>query len=74
MHFVRNTAKLRMDSALTFGVLLAMLAYFHGDKPWEPPLFYGGLAVSVLAKSLPGFLPLFLVPLHALFAENFHLL
>jgi 4-amino-4-deoxy-L-arabinose transferase-like glycosyltransferase len=36
--------------------------------------FYGGLAVSVLAKSLPGFLPLFLVPLHALFAENFHLL
>ncbi len=71
--FVRNTATLRMDSALTFGVLLAMLAYFRGEKSWGPPSFYGGVAVAVLAKSLPGFLPLFLAPLHALFAGNFHL-
>ena len=71
--FVRNTTTLRMDSALTFGVLLAMLAYFRGEKSWAPPLFYGGVAVAVLAKSLPGFLPLFLAPLHALFAGNFHL-
>ena len=71
--FVRSTTTLRMDSALTFGVLLAMLAYFRGEKSWGPPLFYGGVAVAVLAKSLPGFLPLFLAPLHALLAGNFHL-
>ena len=71
--FVRNTATLRMDSALTFGVLLAMLGYFRGEKPWGPPVFYGGIAVAVLAKSLPGFLPLFLASLHAIFAGRFHL-
>src|SRR5580765_6223539 len=49
--FVRGTTTLRMDSALTFGVLLAMLAYFRGEKSWGPPLFYGGVAVAVLAKS-----------------------
>jgi hypothetical protein len=62
-----------MDSALTFGILLAMLAYFRGEESWGPPLFYGGVAVAVLGKSLPGFLPLFLAPLHALLAGNFHL-
>jgi 4-amino-4-deoxy-L-arabinose transferase-like glycosyltransferase len=71
--FVRNTATLRMDSALTFGVLLAMLGYFRGEKSWGPPAFYCGIAVAVLAKSLPGFLPLFLAPLHALLAGNFYL-
>jgi hypothetical protein len=50
-----------------------MLAYFRGEKSWGPPLFCGGVAVAVLAKSLPGFLPLFLAPLHALMAGNFHL-
>jgi len=68
--FVRNTTTLRMDSALTFGVLLAMVGYFRGEKPWGPPLFYAGIAVAVLAKSLPGFLPLFLAPFHALLAGN----
>jgi len=68
--FVRNTTTLRMDSALTFGVLLAMVGYFRGEKPWGPPLFYVGIAVAVLAKSLPGFLPLFLAPFHALLAGN----
>jgi 4-amino-4-deoxy-L-arabinose transferase-like glycosyltransferase len=71
--FVRSATTLRMDSALAFGVLLAMLAYFRGEKIWGPPLFYGGIALAVLAKSLPGFLPLFLAPLHALLAGNFHL-
>jgi hypothetical protein len=50
-----------------------MLGYFRGEKSWGPPVFYGGIAVAVLAKSLPGFLPLFLAPLHALFAGRFHL-
>jgi len=70
--FVRNTTTLRMDSAVTFGVLLAMMGYFRGEKSWGPPLFFGGIVVAVLAKSLPGFLPLFLAPLHALLSGNFH--
>ena len=64
--FLRNTTTLQMDFALTFGVLLAMVGYFRGNRSWGPPLFYGGIAVGVLAKSLPGFLPLFLAPFHAL--------
>ena len=71
--FVRNTATLRMDSALTFGILLAMLGYFRGRKVWGPLLFYGGIAISVLAKSLPGLLPLFLAPWHALLDGNLDL-
>src|SRR5258705_3925292 len=68
--FLRSATTLQMDSALTFGVLLAMVGYFRGEKSWGPPLFYGGIAVGVLAKSLPGFLPLFLAPFHALLAGN----
>jgi 4-amino-4-deoxy-L-arabinose transferase-like glycosyltransferase len=71
--FVRNTATLRMDSALTFGILLAMLGYFRAEKPWGAPVFFTGIALAVLAKSVAGFLPLFLAPLHAMFAGNFHL-
>jgi 4-amino-4-deoxy-L-arabinose transferase-like glycosyltransferase len=70
--FTRNTTTLRMDSAVTFGVLLAMLGYFRGEKWWGAPLFFLGIAFGVLAKSLPGFLPLFLAPLHALLAGTFH--
>ena len=71
--FLRNTTTLQMDSALTFGVLLAMVGYCRGDRSWGPPLFYGGIAVGILAKSLPGFLPLFLAPFHALLAGNLEL-
>jgi 4-amino-4-deoxy-L-arabinose transferase-like glycosyltransferase len=70
--FVRNTTTLRMDSAVTFGVLLALLGYFRGDKWWGPPLFFCGIALGVLAKSLPGFLPLFLAGFHALLEANLH--
>lgn len=71
--FFRNTTTLRMDSGLTFGVLLALAGYFRGERRWGPPLFYGGIGVAVLAKSIPGFLPLFLAPLHAMLARQFHL-
>ena len=71
--FVRNSATLRMDSGLTFGVLLAMLGYFRAEKSWGPPVFFAGIGLAVLAKSVPGFLPLFLAPLHAIFAGRFHL-
>jgi len=64
---------LRMDSALMFGVLVALMGYFRGERSWGPPLFYSGIALAVLAKSLPGFLPLFLAPFHALLAKNFSL-
>ena len=70
--FFRNTTTLRMDSALTFGILLAMVGYFRGEKWWGPPVFYFGIAVAVLAKSLPGFLPIFLAIFHALLDKNLH--
>jgi len=62
-----------MDSGLTFGVLLAMLGYFRAEKSWGPPVFFAGIGLAVLAKSVPGFLPLFLAPLHALLDGNFRL-
>ena len=68
--FLRNTTTLRMDSALTFGILLAMAGYFRGERWWGPPLFYFGVALAVLAKSLPGFLPIFLALFHALIDRN----
>jgi len=61
-----------MDSGLTFGVLLALAGYLHGERRWGPPLFYGGIAVAVLAKSIAGFLPLFLAPFHAILARQFY--
>jgi 4-amino-4-deoxy-L-arabinose transferase-like glycosyltransferase len=53
--FVRNSATLRMDSGLTFGVLLAMLGYFRAEKSWGPPVFFAGIGLAVLAKSVPDF-------------------
>ncbi len=70
--FFRNTTTLRMDSGLTFGVLLALAGYLRGERRWGPPLFYGGIAVAVLAKSIAGFLPLFLAPFHAILARQFY--
>ncbi len=70
--FFRNTTTLRMDSGLTFGVLLALAGYLRGERRWGPPLFYGGIAVAVLAKSIPGLLPLFLAPFHAILARQFY--
>lgn len=70
--FVRNTTTLRMDSAVAFAVLLALLGYCRGEKWWGPPLFYAGVTVGVLAKSLAGFLPLFLAGFHALLEGNLH--
>jgi 4-amino-4-deoxy-L-arabinose transferase-like glycosyltransferase len=70
--FVRNAGVLRMDSGLTFGVLSALAGYFNGDRRWGPPLFFGGVVVAVLSKSVPGFLPLVLAPLHALLAGRFY--
>jgi 4-amino-4-deoxy-L-arabinose transferase-like glycosyltransferase len=71
--FFRNTTTLRMDSGLTFGVLLALAGYLRGERRWGPPLFYGGIAVAILAKSIPGLLPLFLAPFHAILARRFYL-
>lgn len=71
--FFRNTTTLRMDSGLTFGVLLALAGYLRGERRWGPPLFYGGIAIAILAKSIAGFLPLLLAPLHAIFARQFYL-
>jgi hypothetical protein len=41
-----------MDSALTFGVLLAMLAYFRGEKSWGPPLLIGGWIPASFSRAL----------------------
>jgi 4-amino-4-deoxy-L-arabinose transferase-like glycosyltransferase len=70
--FVRNTTTLRMDSAVAFAILLALAGYFRSDKWWGPPIFYLGVTLGVLAKSLTGFLPLFLAGFHALLTGNLH--
>jgi 4-amino-4-deoxy-L-arabinose transferase-like glycosyltransferase len=69
--FFRNTTTLRMDSALTFGILIALVGYLRWERRWGPPVFYGGVAVAVLAKSIAGFLPLLICGLHAIFARRF---
>lgn len=64
--FVYASTTFRLESALIFGILLALFAYLHGERKWGPPLFYAGVAIGFLAKGPPGVLPLFLAPLHGL--------
>lgn len=64
--FLSPSITFRMDSALSFGILVSIAGYLNGERDWGPPLFYAGIAVGVLAKGPPGVLPLFLAPLHAL--------
>ena len=68
--FVRGSATFRLDSALTFGILLALAAYFSKPKLWAAPVFYFGVCVAVLSKGPPGVLPLLIAPVHALFARE----
>ena len=63
--FLSPSITFRLDSALTFGILLSIAGYLNGERRWGPPVFYIGIAVGVLAKGPPGVLPLFLAPLHA---------
>jgi 4-amino-4-deoxy-L-arabinose transferase-like glycosyltransferase len=60
------TTTLRMDSALTFGLLLSLYGYLQGRRRRGPPLFWLGLAIGVLAKGPVRLAPLLLVPVHAL--------
>ncbi len=68
--FLSPSITFRMDSALTFGILLSIAGYLNGERRWGPPVFYAGIAVGVLAKGPPGVLPLFLAPLHALLSGS----
>ena len=68
--FFRSSATFRLDSALTFGILLALYGYFSSPKNWGPPLFYLGICIAVLSKGPPGILPLFLAPAHAFFSSR----
>jgi len=56
---------LRLDTALLFFMLLSLWAYLSPRGRWRPPVFYGAIALAVLAKGPQGFLPLALAGLHA---------
>lgn len=64
--FWRNAVVLRMDTGLTLGFLLAMSGYWNGARRWGPPLFFCGVALAILAKAVPGVLPVGVSALHAL--------
>ena len=64
--FFRNAVAARLETALMFGVLLALFGYFSGKRSWGPPVFYCGIVIAVLAKSVAGLVPLGLALLHAL--------
>lgn len=64
--FIQYTTTLRMDSALTAGIVLAMLGWLDRDRPWGPAAFCGGLTLGVLAKGPAGLAPLALAALHGL--------
>jgi 4-amino-4-deoxy-L-arabinose transferase-like glycosyltransferase len=68
--FVRGSATFRLDSALTFGILLALAAYLSSPKAWATPIFYLGVGVAVLSKGPPGLLPLLVAPIHAWFTAD----
>jgi 4-amino-4-deoxy-L-arabinose transferase-like glycosyltransferase len=67
--FFRGSATFRLDSAMTFGILLALYAYLSSPKKWAPPVFYLGVAIALLSKGPPGLLPLFIAPVHAFFSS-----
>ena len=62
--FMHASITFRLDSAMIFGILLSFCAYFS-EKKWSPPVFYLGITIAILAKGLPGLLPLIVAPLHA---------
>jgi len=63
--FFRGSSTFRLDSGLTFGILLSFCAYLSAARKWAPPVFFLGIGIAVLSKGPPGLLPLFVVPLHA---------
>ena len=65
--FFRGSATFRLDSALTFGILLSFCAYLSAPKKWAPPVFFLGIAIGILSKGPPALLPLLVVPFHAFF-------
>ena len=68
--FFRGSGTFRLDSGMTFGILLAIYGYFSSSKKWGPPVFFLGVATAVLSKGLPGVLPLLIVPAHAFFSSK----
>jgi 4-amino-4-deoxy-L-arabinose transferase-like glycosyltransferase len=67
--FLETATKVRMDTGLTFGVLLSFLGYLHGAGRWRGPLmFYGGLVIGLLVKGPIGLLIVPLVVVHAIVA------
>lgn len=68
--FFRGSATFRLDSALTFGILLSFCAYLSAAKKWAPPVFFLGIAIGILSKGPPALLPLLVVPFHAYFDSD----
>ena len=67
--FCRGSSTFRLDSALTFGILLALYGYLSSPRQWAPPLFYLSVGGAVLSKGPPGLLPLMIAPVHAYFSS-----
>ena len=49
--FLRNTTTLQMDSALTFGVLLAMVGYFRGERDLGDHRYFMAVSPSVFSPN-----------------------
>lgn len=62
---IETSNTFRLDSALLFGVLLAVWAYLAPAGRWRPPVFYGAMAFAMLAKGPQGLLPLVFAGVHA---------
>src|SRR4051812_33524134 len=62
--FQRSVTTLRMESALTLGMLLSLLGYLRARRsaPWS---FWGGIAFGALAKGPPALLYAPAVAVHA---------
>jgi len=63
--FIENATTFRVETALMFGLLLSLWAYFSPRGRWRPAVFYLGVIVAVLSKGVPGLLPVIVAVLHA---------
>lgn len=68
--FHQFSTAFRMDSLLTFGMLLSVLAYLYPRRAWSGAGFFGGAAFATLSKGPLGLAPLLILPMHSLLARR----
>jgi 4-amino-4-deoxy-L-arabinose transferase-like glycosyltransferase len=64
--FFQYATNLRMDSALTLGIVIGVLGYLRIERRSGPWLLTLGIAIGTLAKGPQGLIPLVLIPVHLL--------